>query len=185
MLKPEARVRLRNISTGVTLNATVENGHYSAAFVDFAHLRPMRVGDVLEISAEVAAPDVVIQPLRYAISINDIRRRKLLLPDLAAQKRPRRTQLHPNYPNPFNPETWMPYQLAKPATVTIDIYDVSGALMRTLNLGHRTEGFYLSRSRAAYWDGTNSTGEQMASGVYFYRLNAGEYSATRNLAILK
>ena len=98
---------------------------------------------------------------------------------------PEKTALLANYPNPFNPETWIPYQLAEPATVTLHIYAVSGALVRTLDLGHRPAGVYQYRSRAAYWDGRNQLGESVASGVYFYTLTAGDFAATRKMLIRK
>ena len=96
-----------------------------------------------------------------------------------------KTVLLPNYPNPFNPETWIPYQLSKPAEVTVTIYATSGAVVRTLVLGHQAVGRYEDRSRAAYWDGRNALGERVASGVYFYTLTAGEFHATRKMLILK
>ena len=98
---------------------------------------------------------------------------------------PRETTLLANYPNPFNPETWIPYQLAKPADVTLHIYAVDGKLVRTLDLGYQTVGIYHHRSRAAYWDGKNTLGETVASGVYFYTLSAGDFTATRRMLILK
>ena len=98
---------------------------------------------------------------------------------------PEETALLPNYPNPFNPETWIPYQLAKPAKVTVSIYAANGTLVRTLVLGHQPAGVYQDKSRAAYWDGKNTLGEPVASGVYFYTLTAGDYTATRKLLIRK
>ena len=98
---------------------------------------------------------------------------------------PQTTQLLANYPNPFNPETWIPYQLSEEADVTLQIYSVSGALIRTLALGHTPAGIYQSRSRAAYWNGRNEWGEPVASGVYFYTLKAGDFAATRKLLIRK
>ncbi|MDE0427897.1 MAG: leucine-rich repeat domain-containing protein [Candidatus Poribacteria bacterium] len=95
------------------------------------------------------------------------------------------TSLFGNYPNPFNPETWIPYQLASPADVSITIYAADGALVRTLDLGHQSGGHYDSGSRAAYWDGKNEVGEPVASGVYFYTLTAGEFTATRKMLIRK
>ena len=90
-----------------------------------------------------------------------------------------------NYPNPFNPETWIPYHLAKDAEVTLHIYAVNGQLVRTLTLGYQAVGMYQSRSRAAYWDGRNALGEPVASGVYFYTLTAGDFTATRKMLIRK
>ena len=98
---------------------------------------------------------------------------------------PAETTLLPNYPNPFNPETWIPYRLAHPADVTLTIYDTKGAPVRRLDLGHQSAGHYTDRAKAAYWDGRAETGEPVASGVYFYSLSAGDYSATRKMLILK
>ena len=90
-----------------------------------------------------------------------------------------------NYPNPFNPETWIPYRLAEDAGVTLTIHALNGRQVRRLKLGHQTAGTYHSRSRAAYWDGKNEFGESVASGVYFYTLTAGDYSSTRKMLIAK
>ena len=98
---------------------------------------------------------------------------------------PGTTALLPNFPNPFNPETWIPYQLAEPAEVTLTIYDIQGRVVRKLALGHQPAGVYRSRSRAAHWDGRNQLGEQVATGIYFYTLKAGDYMATRKLLIRK
>ena len=95
------------------------------------------------------------------------------------------TVLLQNYPNPFNPETWLPYDLEKEAEVSIEIYNISGQLVRTLPLGFQTRGRYQSREKAAYWDGRNQFGERTASGVYFYLMRAGDYYKTRKMAILK
>ncbi len=109
----------------------------------------------------------------------------LVLEQLLAALMPKETMLLPNYPNPFNPETWIPYQLAEPAEVTLRIYAVDGSLVRVLSLGHKAVGIYQTRSRAAYWDGKNELGEPVASGVYFYTLTAGDFTATRKMLIRK
>ena len=98
---------------------------------------------------------------------------------------PIETALLANYPNPFNPETWIPYQLAVPANVSIAIYAADGKLVRKLELGHQAIGIYKSLNRAAYWDGKNALGEPVASGLYFYKLTAGEFTATRKMLIRK
>ena len=98
---------------------------------------------------------------------------------------PEETALLPNYPNPFNPETWIPYQLAEPAEVTLTIYDMNGRLVRRLAVGLQAAGMYRSRGRAVYWDGRNQFGESVASGLYFYTLTAGEFRSTRKMLILK
>ena len=101
----------------------------------------------------------------------------LLIPD--------ETTLLANYPNPFNPETWIPYQLARNSEVSVRIYDVRGTLIRHLQLGYQLAGVYTNRSWAAYWDGRNTVGEPVASGVYFYTLTAGDFTATRKMLIRK
>ena len=98
---------------------------------------------------------------------------------------PTETVLFSNYPNPFNPETWIPYQLSDPAEVTVHIYAVDGRLIRRLALGHQPVGHYTGKSRAAYWDGRNQLGERVASGLYFYTLTAGDFTATRKMLIRK
>ena len=107
------------------------------------------------------------------------------LEQLLAVLIPKETSLLANYPNPFNPETWIPYQLAKPADVTLTIYAVNGQVVRQLALGHQPAGMYQNRSRAAYWDGKNELGEPVASGLYFYTFTAGDFMATRKMLIRK
>ncbi|RKU20830.1 hypothetical protein C6500_07870 [Candidatus Poribacteria bacterium] len=97
----------------------------------------------------------------------------------------RETKLLPNYPNPFNPETWIPYQLAKATDVSMRIYDVSGHLVRTISVGFKPVGYYLTRERAAYWDGRNKVGEPVSSGVYFLQFVAGDFTATQRVVIVK
>ena len=109
----------------------------------------------------------------------------LFLQQLLATLLPKETALLPNYPSPFNPETWIPYHLAKDADVTLHIYALNGTLVRTLTLGHQPAGMYQSRSRAAYWDGKNAVGEPVASGLYFYSLTADDFTATRKMLIRK
>ena len=108
-----------------------------------------------------------------------------VLEQLHAALIPQETVLLPNYPNPFNPETWIPYRLAEDASVALTIYDQSGQIVRTLDVGHQAAASYETRSKAIYWDGRNEIGEQVGSGVYFYHLSAGDYSATRKMLILK
>ena len=108
-----------------------------------------------------------------------------VLEQLLAALTPKETVLLPNYPNPFNPETWMPYHLADAADVRITIYDTNGAVVRQLDLGYQQAGYYADRSKAAYWDGRNESGESVASGIYFYQLRVSDYSATKRMAIVK
>ena len=107
------------------------------------------------------------------------------LKNLIAAVQPDQTALLTNYPNPFNPETWIPYQLAEPADVKLTIHAVDGTIVRTLVLRHQPIGIYQEKSRAAYWDGRNTQGEPVASGVYFYTLTAGDFTATRKMLLRK
>ena len=107
------------------------------------------------------------------------------LQSLIAMARPEKTQLLANYPNPFNPETWMPYELATDTNVKLTIYNAQGVVVRTLSLGHQSAGYYTGRDRAAYWDGRNAFGELVASGLYFYQLETDTTSSMRKMVILK
>ena len=108
-----------------------------------------------------------------------------VLEKLLASLTPKETALLPNYPNPFNPETWIPYHLAEPVEVTVNIYTINGKLIRTLALGPQPAGIYEHRGRAVYWDGRNEQGEHVASGIYFYNLTAGDFTSTRKMLIRK
>ena len=108
-----------------------------------------------------------------------------VLEKLLSHTSPTETVVLPNYPNPFNPETWIPYQLSEPSDVTIQIYSVNGQLLRILQIGQQQPGLYHSRSRAAYWDGKNEYGELVSSGIYFYEFTAGQFVATRQMVIQK
>ena len=98
---------------------------------------------------------------------------------------PKETTLLPNYPNPFNPETWIPYRLGRGAEVAITIYDTKGTLVRRLALGNQSAGYYAERGKAAYWDGRNEDGEAVSSGIYIYQFRAGDYAASRRMVIVK
>ena len=116
---------------------------------------------------------------------NNFRRGIQVLQSLLLKLRPETTALLPNYPNPFNPETWIPYHLANTSNVQIIIYDTKGRVVRTLALGHQTAGYYTDRNRAAYWNGRNGLEESVASGVYFYQLKTDATSYLRKMVILK
>jgi hypothetical protein len=127
--------------------------------------------------------------LREARQVNLIgptfQRGILILEQLLATLTPKETTLLPNYPNPFNPETWIPYELAKASDVRITIYDASGTVVRRLELGHKRAGYYTGRGRAAHWDGRNAYGEKVANGVYLYQLKADKVSPLRKMVIVK
>ena len=122
---------------------------------------------------EKGIPETVLKALRQ------------LLTEMERAEIPESTALLPNYPNPFNPETWIPYHLATDADVALTIHDIHGRVVRVLDFGHQPAGIYQSRARAAYWDGKNELGEPVASGLYFYTLTAGDFTATRKLLIAK
>ena len=186
------RVAVKNLSTpwatvhstGTTVNGDDRTG-YRLTIVDIKTARAAQVGDVLEISAQSPNPFVRVNSLRYTVTREDVGRSLIQLPELVAYEISAQTELLANYPNPFNPETWIPYRLAEDAFVTLTIYDAVGQVVRTLDVGHQIASAYENRSKAIYWDGRNESGESVASGVYFYHLSAGDYSATRRMVILK
>ena len=181
------RVTVKNLSTGraVATVTTPDEAGYRSIVVDIETGRAATVGDLLEISAQSPNPFVGVEPLRYTITVEDVKQSLIQLPELVAYEIPAETELLCNYPNPFNPETWIPYHLANDAFVTLTIYDLNGQIVRILDVGHQTAAVYEDWSKAIYWDGRNGLGEQVASGVYFYHLSADDYSATRKMVILK
>lgn len=131
--------------------------------------------------------NVATRPMQTSVSQTDFsyERGIQVLEQLLQMLVPQETALLANFPNPFNPETWIPYRLAEASDVKVTIYDTRGTLVRQLNLGHLPAGLYQTRSRAAYWDGTNELGESVASGIYFYTLKTDNFSAARKMLILK
>ena len=166
-------------SAGVTFAPHVENAKITAS--DTPTLAPQLLSTLTAADVEQWLSQAQQLNLMDDTSLQGIQ----FLEQLLAVLTPKQTALLPNYPNPFNPETWVPYQLAKPADVTLTIYDINGRVVRALNLGHQQAGMYHSRTRAAHWDGRNALGEKVASGVYFYVLKAGDFSATRKMLIRK
>ncbi len=142
----------------------------------YANIRPEHFDMVEEWLTEAYLADDSSAVFRHGIST---------LEGLLDSAIPEKTVLLPNYPNPFNPETWIPYDLAQAAEVYIHIYNLKGQSIRQLSLGFQTAGTYRTRSRAAYWNGRNSAGEAVASGIYFYTLQAGKIKATRQMVIIK
>ena len=144
---------------------------------------------VIDVYGNITRQDYTLKANAALLSQNhvDANRDGIAAPEqlLATLAIPTETRIFANYPNPFNPETWIPYQLSDPAEVTLHISSVDGTLVRTLALGHQAAGTYHSKSRAAYWDGRNEHGERVASGVYFYTLSAGNFTVTRKMFIRK
>ena len=136
----------------------------------------------------ISAADVerwLVQAQGLGVGDANFQRGIRFLLQLLAVLTPKETTLLPNYPNPFNPETWIPYELATASDVRIVIYDARGAIVRRLDIGHQRAGYYRERERAAYWDGRNGSGERVASGLYFYTLTADDFIATRKMLIGK
>ncbi len=181
------RVKVKNLSTKASLSnitSEVASG-YNMTFVDLADNYAARVGDVLEISADSPSPLIGVQPVRHIVTVDDVKNGSIQLEDLIAYEIPAETELLRNFPNPFNPETWIPYHLSEDAEVKLTIYDVNGEMVRDIDVGHQTAAKYDTRAKAIYWDGRNRFGEQVASGIYFYSLSAGDFSGTRKMVILK
>ena len=177
-------VGVTNTRTNVTVTDVVQHGYFGAAFADLTQKTVVQAGDVITVNLLDSASSIIGEPTTYTVTPKMIEAAFVSL-SLEITPHPKTTVLLQNYPNPFNPETWIPYQLSESATVTITIYDVAGNVVRSLDLGHQAQGFYRSRSQAAHWDGRNNLGETVASGIYFYHIQAGEFSATRRMLILK
>ena len=157
----------------------------AGAFGEGAAAAPTLHPSTLEGLTAAEVQDLLTQARHNAFTDPAYLRGIAVLEQLLARLLPKETALLANYPNPFNPETWIPYQLVKPAEVTLTIYTVNGHVVRTVVLGHQPAGIYHSKSRAAYWDGRNAQGERVASGLYFYTLTAGDFTATRKMLIRK
>ena len=177
----------KNQRTGevATRGVSTDDMTFNAVWADLSRKRVIEAGDTLEVILIDESDNIVSGPFQRKVGIQDLRNAYLSLPLTVGDVHPASTLLGQNFPNPFNPETWIPYQLEKSADVVLQIYDTSGAVVRTIDLGFQPQGFYYTRSTAAYWDGRNNMGEQVASGVYFYSLQTPDFSATRKMLILK
>ena len=178
------QVTIRNTRTNEIATDVVREGYFAAAFADLARRNVVQIGDRLEVSVRDRAGEIASETIPDTVTPETIHQAflPLVLKNVGI---PLKSLLLPNYPNPFNPETWIPYQIREPAEVMIRVYNAQGRLVRTLNLGQREAGFYLGRSRAASWDGHNDAGEKVSSGVYFYQIQADYFNATRKLVIVK
>ena len=177
----------KNHRTGEVATRQVSSDHkeFNTVWADLTRTSVIEAGDRLEVMLFDDLGNIVSGPFTHKVGIEDLRKAYLSLSLAVGDVHPASTILGQNFPNPFNPETWIPYQLEKSADVVLQIYDTSGGIVRTLDLGFKPQGFYMTRSTAAYWDGRNNMGEQIASGVYFYSLHTPDFSATRKMLILK
>ena len=184
-----------NSRTDVNRDGTVDNDDLTLVTenLDDDAGAPAAMADIASFldraTLESMDPEVITAQLSILRAKSDgslkYQRAIALLESMLVALRPVETLLLANYPNPFNPETWLPYHLANAGAVVITIYDMRGSVVRRLELGHQREGYYTSRARAAYWDGRNHTSEHVASGIYFYQLEADDMSLLRKMVILK
>ena len=183
------------VLAGLDLAKYDVNGDGSVDVEDIKAVNDAAIGDAaaptinVDVSGLDLDPDRLQEQIDLLIASGDTslaaQRVLAYFQHLLASLRPDETVLLANYPNPFNPETWIPYHLATSTDVQVNIYNAQGVLVRALTLGHQTAGYYTSRSRAAYWDGRNALGERVASGIYFYQLQTDEVSPMRKMVILK
>ena len=162
----------------------MQGDYFAAATADLERRSVVRVGDVIELRVIGPGENAESQTLSFTVTPEDLANAVLFV-NLDGIGQPTQNQLLQNYPNPFNPETWIPYQLSEDSAVSVSIYDTTGQLVRTLSLGFQSAGFYNSQGRAAYWDGRNTLGERVASGIYFYQLTTPSFQQTRRLVIVK
>ncbi len=177
----------KNLRTGVVTSKKVstDKEQVSAVWADLNRKSVVEVGDKIEIALLDVHGMIVSGPYERTVQTSDIHNAYIAVQMRVGDVRPKETVLGQNFPNPFNPETWIPYQLSRDSDVMIKIYDISGSKVRSLNLGRKSMGLYMTSATAAYWDGKNDTGEHVSSGVYFYTLQTEGFSATRRMVILK
>ncbi len=175
-------LRVRNQRTGEV--DVIEAGKSHAVWADMNRQTVADIGDALIIEVYDASGEL-IRTLHHELDADDMRRAFTELQLTPEDMILRNTALLPNYPNPFNPETWMPYQLAIDTHAAIRIFTPAGTLVRNFDLGFKSAGFYVGKSRAAYWNGRNNDGERVASGTYIYQLITPESTVTRKMVILK
>jgi len=181
----EIRVTVKNLSNGLKVSTDVSNGNYNLTLMDLQNLNAVQVGDLLEISGSSNLNRVSMKPINYIIKTADIHKRQISVLPLVFYQIPTRTVLLPNYPNPFNPETWIPFRLAKTVAVSLSIHDIHGNTIWHVGLSQQKAGIYESQDQAIYWDGRNKSGEYAASGVYFYTLQAGNVRTTQKMILMK
>ena len=190
--KDEYTIRLEE---GITMIGSVSG---LASFLDTVRMvnrggerinEKLWIWDAAQQRFDVARSSVIEPGVGYSIQVyEDVTITVSSVFEIAAppvQQVPEETRLLANFPNPFNPETWIPFELERAGDVTISIYTISGHLVREISLGHIREGFYSTKETAAHWDGRNEQGTKVASGVYFYMLQVDGISYTKKMLLLK
>ena len=180
--KTEELGTLRNVPRGIAVDSigrklywVTDRGKIQRSDINGQRIQNVAIGLIRPGDLAIDTPENVLT--ETVVEATQMAPQTTALPD--------ETQLLINYPNPFNPETWIPYHLAESTGVKVSIYDSQGTLVRVLILGHQAAGYYTSQSRAAHWDGRNTLGERVASGIYFYQLQTDEFSSMRKMVILK
>ena len=181
------QITVDNFTKGHRLMAGLAEagGRFTLGYADLSRTPVVQVGDTLRLTLTDIASGKPIGKIDHIITADDIRKAYTTFYLTFDSIAPMGTRLLQNYPNPFNPETWIPYQLASNADVSIIIYDQLGKRIRTISLGNQAAGSYLSKGRAAYWDGRNEHGELVSSGLYFYQLQAGDFTSVKPMTTLK
>lgn len=179
------QITIDNLRTGnrLTEGLVEAGGRFTLGYADLSRTPIVQIGDTLRLT--LTASGQPLGKIDYAITTDDIRKAYTTLHLTFDSIAPMHTQLLQNYPNPFNPETWIPYQLASDANVSIIIYNQSGERIRTIPIGNQAAASYLAKGRAAYWDGRNARGELVSSGLYFYHLQASDFTDVKRMIILK
>ena len=179
-------VNVRNLRTGAIVTETLDaRGYFAATWADLNRKAVVEMGDRVEVSVQDSSGAIVSGPFTYEVKQDQIRNTLLKVQIKLGDIIPTNAALLQNYPNPFNPETWIPYYLKDADSVSIKVYNSTGQLIKTLDLGRKDAGVYVSRSNAAYWDGKNEAGEIVSSGIYFYTINSGKFTATKKMVIKK
>ena len=181
------QISIDNLRTGewLTEGLAEAGGRFTIGYADLSRTPIVQVGDTLRLTLIDIASDKPIGKIDHVITADDIRNAYTTLHLTFDSIAPMHTRLLQNYPNPFNPETWIPYQLASDADVSVIIYNPSGERVRTISIGDQAAGSYLTKGRAAYWDGRNAHGELVSSGLYFYHLQASDFTDVKRMIILK
>ena len=187
-LTEQSKVVVTNLRMDTSALATTtigQNGqpYYSAVFVDPDRKPLVNSGDDYRVTLLDPRTDPIHQ--QFQVEAVDLSTAHLKADTHFSVLVPQTTSLGQNYPNPFNPETWIPFQLHQSATVSVLIYNAAGKKVRQMDIGFRIAGSYHSMGRAVYWNGKTDLGEIVSSGVYFYTLQAGDFTSTRRLVILK
>ncbi|MCG9128281.1 T9SS type A sorting domain-containing protein [Candidatus Poribacteria bacterium] len=175
---------VRNLRTNTLMTTHVRDNYFAVATADLTFRSVVKVNDTLEISVRDVNGNIVSENFSFVVTPGNLEE-ALLTVNLDEIGTPRGSLLLQNYPNPFNPETWIPFNISEDTPVSISIYDGTGRVVRKLSLGFLSAGFYHSQEKAAYWNGNDTSGEKVPSGIYFYQLTTKSYDHTRRMIIIK